>query len=45
MLDQPVQEKWYDNTPTLTNTIDYTFDNFGELLAASRRFVELHVLV
>ena len=35
MLDQPVQEQWYDNTATLTNTIDYKFDNLGELLAAS----------
>ena len=44
MLDQPVQEQWYDNTPTLTNTIDYTFDNLGELLAAAM-ILELYVLI
>ena len=34
-LNQVSQEKWYNSTPALVNTLDYTWDNLGNLLDAS----------
>ncbi len=35
LLDQLTEEKWYNSASTLTNTIDYTWDNLGEMLTAA----------